>query len=99
MPDTRVTNNEAERRFEITVDGHRAELTYRSHGNRLFLVHTEVPHTLEGRGIGGDLVRAAVEHAATRGLTLVPYCPFARGWLARHADIAARVEIESVNDT
>jgi predicted GNAT family acetyltransferase len=98
MPDAEVTNNEAEHRFEITVDGHRAELTYRLHGTRLMLVHTEVPHALEGRGIGGDLVRAAVEHAAARGLTLVPYCPFARGWLVRHPDIAARVSIDDVRD-
>lgn len=98
MPGTTVTNNEAEQRFEITIDGHRAELTYRSHCDRLVLVHTEVPDALEGRGIGGDLVRAAVEHAATHGLTLVPSCPFARGWLARHPDVAARVKIESVDD-
>jgi len=98
VPGTTVTNNEAEQRFEITIDGHRAELTYRSHCDRLVLVHTEVPDALEGRGIGGDLVRAAVEHAATHGLTLVPSCPFARGWLARHPDVAARVKIESVDD-
>jgi uncharacterized protein len=98
VPDTTVTNNETEQRFEITVDGHRAELTYRSRGDRLVLVHTEVPDALEGRGIGGDLVTAAVDLAARRGLRLVPQCPFARGWLERHPDVAGRVTIESVRE-
>jgi predicted GNAT family acetyltransferase len=100
VPDTTVTNNEAEQRFETTVEGHRAELTYRTDGgNRLVLVHTEVPNALEGRGIGGDLVTAAVDHAADHGLTLVPHCPFARGWLERHVDVADRVAIDVVDPT
>ena len=41
MPDTTVTNNEAEQRFEITIDGHRAELTYRTDADRLVLGHAE----------------------------------------------------------
>jgi predicted GNAT family acetyltransferase len=98
VPDTTVTNNETEQRFEVTVDGHRAELTYRTDADRLVLVHTEVPDALEGRGIGGDLVTAAVDHAARHGLRLVPHCPFARGWLERHPDVAGRVPVESVRE-
>jgi uncharacterized protein len=41
------------------------------------LAHTEVPLQLEGRGIGGRLVTAAVDRAAREGPTLVPLCPFA----------------------
>ena len=46
-------------RFELTMDGHTAELVYRIVGGHLVLVHTEVPEALEGRGIGGALVEAA----------------------------------------
>jgi predicted GNAT family acetyltransferase len=88
-----ITNNEAARRFETTVDGHLAELVYRRHGDRLVLVHTEVPDELEGQGVGGALVAAAVDLAAEQGLTVVPLCPFARGWLDRHPDVAKRVTI------
>ena len=51
---------------------------------RLILVHTEVPEHLAGRGIGGSLVRAALDRAASDHLTIVPRCPFARRWLKNH---------------
>jgi len=92
--DDAVTDNQAESRFEIRSDGHLAELLYRRHGDRLALIHTEVPEELEGRGLGGRLVTVAVDRAAREGLTIVPYCPFARDWLERHPDVAGRVTID-----
>jgi predicted GNAT family acetyltransferase len=89
-----VTDNQAESRFELDADGHQAVLLYRRNGDRLVLVHTEVPEQLEGRGLGGALVRAALARAARDGLTLVPLCPFARGWLQRHPDAAAQLTID-----
>jgi uncharacterized protein len=88
--DQPVTDNQAESRFELSVDGRLAELPYRRNGKRLVLIHTEVPKELEGRGLGGTLVAAAVDRAAREGLTVVPLCPFARGWLQRHPDAASR---------
>jgi predicted GNAT family acetyltransferase len=89
-----VTDNRAESRFETGIDGHRAELLYRRNGNRLVLIHTEVPEQLEGQGIGGSLVSAAVDRAARDGMTVVPLCPFARGWLERHPDVASLATID-----
>jgi predicted GNAT family acetyltransferase len=89
-----VTDNQAESRFELRADGHLAELDYRLNGKRLVLIHTETPVELEGRGIGGRLVAAAVDRAAREGLTLVPLCPFARGWLERHAAEAAQATVD-----
>jgi uncharacterized protein len=89
-----VVDNVDARRFETTVDGHLAVLTYRRHGERLLLVHTEVPDALEGRGIGSALVRAAIDVAVAQDLTVVPLCPFARWWLERYPDVAAHVTID-----
>ena len=89
-----VTDNQAASRFEISDGGHLAELRYHRNGNRLVLIHTEVPVELEGRGLGGALVIAAVDRAARDGLTIVPFCPFARGWLERHSGVADRVAID-----
>jgi uncharacterized protein len=89
-----VVDNADASRFEVRADGWLAELIYRRHGQRLVLVHTEVPPELEGRGIGGALVTAAIDVAAREGLTLVPLCPFARGWLERHPDAASRAVID-----
>jgi uncharacterized protein len=89
-----VTDNQAESRFEVDSDGHVAELMYRRNGKRLVLIHTDVPVELEGRGIGGRLVAAAMDRAARDGLTVVPLCPFALDWLERHADQAAKATID-----
>ena len=89
-----VTDNQDRSRFEIYRDGKLAELQYRRNGDRLVLIHTEVPIELEGHGIGGTLVTAAIDSAARDGMTVVPLCPFARGWLERHPDVANRAAID-----
>jgi uncharacterized protein len=89
-----VTDNAEESRFELTMAGQLAELIYRRRANRLVLVHTEVPEALEGHGLGGVLVSAALERARSENLTIVPVCPFARSWLERHPDAAAGVTID-----
>jgi uncharacterized membrane protein YoaK (UPF0700 family)/predicted GNAT family acetyltransferase len=89
-----VTDNQAESRFELQVDGYQAELEYRRNGKRLVLIHTEVPPELEGRGLGGRLVAAAIDRAARDGMTVVPLCPFARGWLERHTAETDQVAVD-----
>lgn len=80
----------------VEADGKVAELVYQLEGDRLLLIHTGVPRALEGRGFGGKLVAAAMDEAKRRGLTVVPLCPFARGWLVRHPDVAATVPVEGL---
>ncbi|MFZ0187725.1 MAG: GNAT family N-acetyltransferase [Streptosporangiaceae bacterium] len=89
-----IIDNTDASRFELHADGSLAELVYRIRGDRLVLIHTEVPVELEGRGIGGRLVTAAVDRAAREGLTLVPLCPFARDWLERHPEAAGKAIID-----
>ncbi len=92
--DERVTDNRAESRFELRTEEGLAELIYRRRANRLVLVHTEVPKKLEEHGLGGRLVKAAVDRAVSEGLTVVPLCPFARAWLERHPETAATVNVD-----
>ena len=81
-----VERNEGAERFETTVDGHRAILTYSENDGKLYLLHTEVPPELEGQGIGSALVKFAAEHARGAGMKVVPLCPFADTWFKRHRD-------------
>lgn len=93
MADPVVLDNATRHRFELEDDGRLAELTYRADAERLVLLHTGVPDELGGRGIGGLLVKAAVDRAEADGLTIVPECAFARSWLEKHPDEAGRVPI------
>ena len=89
-----VVDEKDRNRFAVQLDGHEAELVYRLEGEHLILVHTGVPDELGGQGIGGELVRAAVDRAEKEGLTIAPWCPFARKWLEDHPDEAGRVELD-----
>jgi len=89
-----VVDERSASRFKLDIDGHTAQLVYGRKGDHLTLVHTEVPEELGGRGLGGKLVRAAVDVAEAQHLTIVPECEFARGWLEGHPDVASRVNVE-----
>ena len=94
MPEHAVVDNTDLHRFETKVGNSIAFLDYALHGDRLVLIHTEVPDELEGHGVGSELVKFAIDHAQQHAYTVVPRCPFARGWLERHPDEAARVTIQ-----
>jgi uncharacterized protein len=94
MTDAEVTDNQADSRLEIHAGAELAELIYKRRADRLVLIHTGVPAALSGQGLGGELVKAALDKAAAEGLTVVPLCPYARSWLERHPDDAAKVKID-----
>ncbi|MFD0265424.1 GNAT family N-acetyltransferase [Streptomyces sp. NPDC127106] len=60
----------------------------------LVAVHTIVEPGHEGRGIAGDLVRAFYGIAAAEGVPVVPLCPYAASWAARHPDQAPAAPAE-----
>ena len=73
--------------YEIIVDGKRAGLAaYEPAGNVIAFTHTEIDDAYEGRGLGSVLVRAALDSARGRGLSVRPDCPFVRAYIARHPD-------------
>jgi uncharacterized protein len=92
--DAPVVDDAAGSRYVIRAGGAEAELIYVIDGDRMLLVHTEVPEQWGGHGIGGRLVRTALARAQAARLTVVPWCPFARRWLQEHPDEAAAVTID-----
>ncbi|WP_411104629.1 GNAT family N-acetyltransferase [Streptomyces sp. cmx-4-9] len=54
----------------------------------LVAVHTIVEPAHEGRGIAGGLVRRLYGIAAAEGVPVVPLCPYAASWAAKHPDEA-----------
>jgi predicted GNAT family acetyltransferase len=74
-------------RYELLVDGDVVgEILYRSFADRIALIHTEVSPSVEGRGLGARLVAGALDDIRTRGLHVVPICPFVSSYISRHPD-------------
>jgi predicted GNAT family acetyltransferase len=94
MADTPIVDNPLAGRLEFRDAEHLAELVYRIDGKRLVLVHTGVPDELGGRGLGGELVRAALDKARAEDLVVDPQCAFARSWLREHPEVRQGVLVE-----
>jgi predicted GNAT family acetyltransferase len=85
--DTRVVDNPTANRYEIHVDGEVAGfIDYKRAGTVLSLIHTEVDPRFEGRGLGSVLARGALDAARADGAAVLPFCPFVRRYLQRHAE-------------
>lgn len=78
-------------RFYTVVDGQEAEVNYELEDGAMAITHTGVPAAIGGRGIAGDLNRAAFEHARREGLQVRPLCAYAAAWVQRHPEFAELV--------
>lgn len=79
-----VKHDPEARRFEALADGQLCRADYRMAGDVMHIVHTEVPYKLEGRGLAGQVVQAALDYARANGLKVVPVCGYVRAYMRRH---------------
>ncbi|TBR06780.1 MAG: N-acetyltransferase [Lysobacter sp.] len=75
-------------RFVIRTEGVEAEVTYTLRDGVMTINHTGVPRAIGGRGIAGELVGAAFDHARAKGLRVRPLCSYAAAWSKRHPEVA-----------
>lgn len=73
-------------RFQAVVEGYSCVCDYRLADGVMAITHTEVAPPLEGRGIAGQLVQAALDHARAHGLKVRPLCSYARVYMRRHPE-------------
>ena len=88
-----IVRNDERGRFELAEEPGKGYLDFRLAEGQLTLTYTEVSDDLEGQGVGGALVRSALDHAEAEGLTIVPECGFVASWLDRHPDRAAELDV------
>ena len=84
--DLKVVRNEEAGEFQLHVEGKKAFIEFKAAKTRIFLVHTEVPKGLEGKGIGSALVKGALELIEESGESLYPLCPFVASYIRRHPE-------------
>ena len=82
----KLNDNTATHRLELVVDGITSFIEYKQSNGNLFLIHTEVPDTLEGKGVGSAMVEKAFQHAEASGLKIVPLCSFVQLYVKRHQE-------------
>ena len=75
-------------RFQALVDGRLCVADYRLASGVMAITHTEVAPALQGRGIAGTLVQAALDHARRAGLKVRPLCSYASHYMQHHPETA-----------
>jgi len=83
-----VRHEPAQQRFAAVVDGVQAALDYEQRGGVICLTHTGVPARIGGRGVGGELVRTALDYARHKGLKVVPSCAYVAAYIEAHPEYA-----------
>ena len=83
-----IRHDPVARRFTTQLDGQEAELVYRLQQGRLIIDHTGVPEAIGGKGVAGELVKAALEYARAEGLRVVAACSYSAAYVQRHPEYA-----------
>ncbi len=79
-------------RYELSIDDEVVGFTaYRTRPDLIAFFHTEVDERLQGRGLADRLIRFALEDARTRGLAVLPFCPFVKAFMERHREFETLV--------
>ena len=89
-----VRRNDDEGQYEIWVDGESVGFTQfrvRDDGVLVF-PHTVIDEDQRGKGLGGQLIGAALDDVRSRGERIVAECEAARGFVDEHQEYADLVE-------
>ena len=84
----KIENNISTHRWEARVDEYVAFSEYRLNEdtNTIHFLKTRVPPELEGKGVAGRVVKAALDDARARHLTVVPICRYVTVYIRRHPE-------------
>ena len=85
---TEVQQDTNMNRFELLVDGASAgEVDYQIRDATIVLTHTEIDPAQRESGLGGELLRGALNLIrADTDYRVVPSCTFAADWITKHPE-------------
>lgn len=81
-----IKHDSQRQKFFVIVDGLESHLEYISKGSILNLIHTYVPNELRGRGIAGNLVKAALTYARENKFKIIPSCSYTAEYIRKHEE-------------
>jgi uncharacterized protein len=85
---TEVLHDPKMNRYELLVDGVSAgEVDYQVRDDTIVLTHTEIDPAQRTSGLGGELVRGALNLIrAETDYRVVPSCTFVAAWITKHPE-------------
>ena len=82
-------DNPEQNQYELRADGELAGFVqYHLRDGVIAFLHTQTDPRFRGQGVAGRLVQASLDSARERHLAVLPYCPYARRWIAEHPEYA-----------
>ncbi|MFY7847320.1 GNAT family N-acetyltransferase [Chryseobacterium gambrini] len=89
MIEVKQTNDPKHGNFEAFIDeNHAGLMTYTWAGEERFIIdHTEVEEAYNGKGVGKEMLLAAVDFARKNEKTIIPLCPFAKATFQKHEEL------------
>lgn len=82
-----VRDNTAASRYELYVDDELVGLAdYRIDGDVVIFPHTEIRPDMQGRGLGAQLVRGALDDVRSRGRRILAYCWYVAEFVDGHPE-------------
>ena len=81
-----VIDNKVFSQYEMRINGYLAKIEYSNKSGKIFLIHTEIPEELSGRGIASHLAKEAFKIIEKEKLTLVPMCSFIKTYIRKHPE-------------
>jgi len=80
-----IEHDKRNQKYTLDINGEEAKVEYDLRGGKMYLVYSEVPHQLRGRGIGQVLVEKTFEKLTEEGYKAVAVCTFIKA-VARRSE-------------
>lgn len=88
-----VVNNKELMRFEVNLNGEFAFIEYKWYKGDIAFMHSVVPESFGGKGIGSKMARAGLDYAAKESLKIMLYCPFVSKFVKEHEEYHHLVDV------